>query len=287
LHDTQLADRQSAADVIRNGSSLSSQRSVEANGNNSDASLQVDANKLDQDLGVGPASPTTQALQDYHHAAAKDLQERKEAAEERRRNKSMEKLPAPSSSDVEGQRVLTEAFCINRLDSIRQVVGSTKLGIFADGKDNSARAEQIAQFFGEFMRQNAEDDSPYFCVSAPILGRLMHTFRDDYLSRGTAAAVDFDLTQHVDEIVEKAKESMLEDSSAIRLHTKKPSLTSSKLFFQMLTHDWKRTLQHNKHISQRNSLESVMLLGSTVLRTKRHWMDIFRRFWKALSLRIL
>ncbi len=145
------------------------------------------------------------------------LQERKEAAEERRRNKRKEKLPAPSSSDVEGQRVLTEAFCINRLDSIRQMVGSTKLGIFADGKDHSARAEQIAQFFGEFMRQNAEDDSPYFCVSAPILGRLMHTFRDNYISRGTATAVDFDLTQHVDEIVEKAKESMLEDASAIRL----------------------------------------------------------------------
>ena len=168
FHDQHLADRQSAADVIRNGSSLSLLHSVEANGNNSTASLQVDASKLDENLGVGPASPTTQALQEYHNKAAKDLQERKEAAEERRKNKNKEKLPAPSSSDVEGQRVLTEAFCINRLDSIRQMVGSTKLGIFADGKDHSARAEQIAQFFGEFMRQNAEDDSPYFCVSAPI-----------------------------------------------------------------------------------------------------------------------
>jgi hypothetical protein len=220
LHDKHLADRQSAADVIRNGSSLSFQQSVEANGNNSNASLQVDASRLDENLGVGPTSPTTQALQEYHDTAAKDLQERKEAAEERRRNKRKEKLPALSSSDVEGQRVLTEAFCINRLESIRQMVGSTKLGIFADGKDHSARAEQIAQFFDEFKRQNADDDSPYFYVSVPILGRLIHTFKDNYLPRGTAIAVDFELTQHVDGIVEKAKVSMLEDASAIRLHTK-------------------------------------------------------------------
>ncbi len=148
------------------------------------------------------------------------MQERKEAAEERRRSRKREKLPAPSSSDVEGQRVLTEAFCINRLDSIRQMVGSAKLGVFADGKDNSARAEQIAQFFDELRRQNAEDDAPYFCVSAPILGRLLHTFRDDCISKSTSIAVDFELTQHVDGIVEKAKESMLEDASAIRLQTK-------------------------------------------------------------------
>jgi hypothetical protein len=41
LHDAHLADRQSAADVIRNGSSLTSQHSIEAIGNNANASLQV------------------------------------------------------------------------------------------------------------------------------------------------------------------------------------------------------------------------------------------------------
>ncbi len=39
LHDEHLADRQSAADVIRNGSSPTSLHSKEAIGNNSDASL--------------------------------------------------------------------------------------------------------------------------------------------------------------------------------------------------------------------------------------------------------
>jgi hypothetical protein len=45
LDDAHLADRQSAADVIRNGSSLTSQHLTEAIGNNSDASPQVDARK--------------------------------------------------------------------------------------------------------------------------------------------------------------------------------------------------------------------------------------------------
>ncbi len=44
LDDVHLADRQSAADVIRNGSFLSSSQSIEAIGNNADASPQVDAN---------------------------------------------------------------------------------------------------------------------------------------------------------------------------------------------------------------------------------------------------
>ena len=176
------------------------------------ASLQVDASKPDEKLGDCPTSPTTQALQVYQDNASKDIQGRKEAAEERRRNRKKEKLPAPSSGNVEGQRVLTEAFCINRLDSIRQMVGSLKLGVFADGKDHSARAEEIAHFFKEFMRQDAEDDIPYFCVSVPILGRLLHTFKDDYVSRSKAREVDCELTLHVDEIIEKAKECMMEEA---------------------------------------------------------------------------
>jgi hypothetical protein len=75
FHDKHLADRQSAADVIRNGSSLSLQHSVEANGNDSNASLQVDASKPDEKLGVCPTSPTTQALQEYQDNASKDIQE--------------------------------------------------------------------------------------------------------------------------------------------------------------------------------------------------------------------
>ncbi len=137
--------------------SLSSQHTIEAKGNNSDASLQVDTRKDAQEkkerrsyeegkqrqeeivqaaqvymdtfekLGNCPTSPNTQALEDYRVKALKDVQESKEAAENLKRNREKEKLPAPPSSNVEGQRVLREAFCINKLDSIRQMVGNSKL----------------------------------------------------------------------------------------------------------------------------------------------------------------
>jgi hypothetical protein len=238
LHDEHLADRQSAADVIRNGSSPTFLHSKEAIGNNSDASLQVDTRKDAQEkkrersdeerkqqqeevaraaqvymdkfekLADCPLSPNTQALKDYRDKALKDNQERKEAAEKLRRIREKEKPPAPLISNVEGQRVLREAFCINRLDSIRRMVGNSKLRAFADGKDHSAREEEITDFFKKFMRQNAEDGIPYFCVSAPILGRLLHTFKDDYISRGKATEIDCELTLHVDLIMNQAKESM-------------------------------------------------------------------------------
>jgi hypothetical protein len=63
------------------------------------------------------------------------------------------------------------------------MVGNSKLRDFADGKDCSTREEEITDFFKRFMRQNAEGGIPYFCVSAPILGRLLHTFKDDYITR--------------------------------------------------------------------------------------------------------
>ncbi len=171
-------------------------------------------------MGDRPSSPNTQALKEYRVQALKDVQERKEAAANLKRNREKEKLPAPLVSNAEGQRVLGEAFCINRLDSIRQMVGNSKLGSCANSKDGRARAEEISDFFRRFMRQNAEDSIPYFCVSAPILGRLLHTFKDDYISRRKATEVDCELTHHVDEIMEQAKESMTQDAVAIRMQTK-------------------------------------------------------------------
>ena len=148
-----------------------------------------------------------------------------EIAKRRQRNSKGKKKrksfqPAPPNNNVEGQRVLREAFCINRLDSIRQMVGNSKLRDFADGKDSSTREEEITDFFKRFMRQNAEDGCPYFYVSAPILGRLLHTFKDDYVTRAKATEVDCELTLHVDEIMEQARESMSKDAMAIRMQTK-------------------------------------------------------------------
>ncbi len=148
LDNAHLSDMQTAADTIRNGSSLSLSQLTEATGNNSDASPQVGTSldaprkkvkrtpeesrqlaestaraakiyqeKLDE-LGDCPLSPRTQALKDARNARI----ERVLAEANRFREQSQEKFPA--------QRVLSEAFCINRLDRIRKLAGNERLKDF-------------------------------------------------------------------------------------------------------------------------------------------------------------
>ncbi len=149
LDNAHLADMQTAADTIRNGSFLYLSQPTEAIGNNSDASPQVDTSldaprkggkrsweerrqlrettaqaakayreKYDK-LGDCPLSPRTQALKNDRDCQETEANRKEEGAQE--------KLPAPPGSNVVGQRVLSEAFCVNRLKEIRQLAGNTKL----------------------------------------------------------------------------------------------------------------------------------------------------------------
>jgi hypothetical protein len=118
------------------------------------------------------------------------------------------------------QRVLGEAFCINRLKEIRQLAGNAKLRDFTDGSDRDHREKEITHLFRRFLRENVEGDPPFFCVSAAILGRLIHTFKEEYISRDKVRRTAIELDLHVDEIVVgQAKESMSQDAIAIRMQT--------------------------------------------------------------------
>jgi hypothetical protein len=107
------------------------------------------------------------------------------------------------------QRVLGEAFCINRLDKIRHLAANAKLKDFTDGSDRNDREKEITHLFRRFLRENVEGDPPYFCVSAAILGRLIHTFKEECIAREAKALnASIELDLHVDDIVEQAKESI-------------------------------------------------------------------------------
>jgi hypothetical protein len=137
----------------------------------------------------------------------------------REKKEAKEKIPAPPSSNVEGQRVLSEAFCINRLKEIRQLAGNTKLKDFTDGFERDLREKEITHLFRRFLRENVEGDPPYFCVSAAILGRLIHTFKEEYIAKDKARRSSMELDLHVEELLGQAKESMSQDATAIRMHT--------------------------------------------------------------------
>jgi hypothetical protein len=112
--------------------------------------------------------------------------------------------------------VLSGAFCINRLEKICQLAGNAKLKELTNCSD---REKEITHLFRRFLRENVEGDPSYFCVSAEILGRLIHTFKEDYVTRAKALNVSIELDHHVDDVLEQAKESMSQDATAIRMQT--------------------------------------------------------------------
>ena len=121
------------------------------------------------------------------------------------------KLPA--------QRVLGEAFCITRLKEIRQLAGDLHLRDFTDGSNRDHREQEITHLFRRFLRGNGESDPPFFCVSAAILGRLIHTFKEEHITRDLERLASTELTNYVDEILQQSKDSLSQDAAAIRTKT--------------------------------------------------------------------
>jgi hypothetical protein len=83
---------------------------------------------------------------------------------------------------VPAQRVLGEAFCITRLKEIRQLAGNLHLRNFMDGSNRDHREREITHLFKRFLQENGPDDPPFFCVSAAILGRLIHIFKEEHIT---------------------------------------------------------------------------------------------------------
>jgi hypothetical protein len=71
--------------------------------------------------------------------------------------------------------------------------------------------------FRRFQRENNGGDPPYFCVSAEILGRLIHTFKEEYITKDKQRRITVELDLHVDEAIEEAKEVMSRELTAIQM----------------------------------------------------------------------
>jgi hypothetical protein len=166
----QLDGIQTAADLIRAGSSSSSSQPADPIRNNSDISLQVNEDK---------------------------------------------------EVKSQAQLVLGEAFCITRLKEIRQLAGNLYLRNFTDGANRDHREKEIQHLFRRFLRQNGPDNPPFFCVSAAILGRLIHTFKEEHISQDLHRHASDELTRYVDEVLQQSKDSLAQDAAAIRDRTQR------------------------------------------------------------------
>ncbi len=97
------------------------------------------------------------------------------------------------------------------------MAGNERLKDFINGSNREDREKDITLLFERFLRENVHGESSYFCVSADVLWRMMHTFKEEYVTRAKALTSSIELDHHVDEIVEQAKESMSQDATAIRM----------------------------------------------------------------------
>ncbi len=140
-----------------------------------------------------------------------------------KRFKDLELAKAQRSSGKQplpAQRVLTDAFCVNRLEEIRKLAGDSKLKDFTKGFERDVREEEISRVFKRFRCENVDGDPPYYCVSSPMMGRLAHTFREDYLDEDNVRRTSSQLALHANEITEEAKKSMQEEARIFKRRAK-------------------------------------------------------------------
>jgi hypothetical protein len=150
----------------------------------------------DQHLGL-PTDPIHQEFRAKRIAAV----ERELAKVKRFKDLELAKgQRPPGEQPLPPQRVLTEVFCVNRLREIRKLAGNSKLKDFTKGFERDVREEEISRVFKRFRCENVDGDPPYFCVSAAMMGRLIHTFKEEYLSRDKVRRTACELDLHVDEI---------------------------------------------------------------------------------------
>jgi hypothetical protein len=155
--------RQSAADMIRNGSSPPLSQSSDAKGIDSTAPSQVDPTSRTL-LSKEPKGPQ----RNYREALAlmqKDgtdtplpasLQEYKDQ-QDHEEKKAKRLATVPSSKDI-GQRVLGMTFCVNRLGAISRLAADSKLSDFTNIWAVNSRIDDVkgSHLFKRFQRLTVE-----------------------------------------------------------------------------------------------------------------------------------
>jgi hypothetical protein len=197
-----LANLQSVADVIRNGSSLSQSQTAEAKGINLDVPPQVDSSSgtLMSDKPRGKQGSMKEALTLFQKDGIKEplppvLQRYKDKQDGKEEES---KLSASGASKDIGQCVLGMTFCVNRRAEISRLADNSKLS------DTYKEVRDI-QLFKKFQRENDSGDPPYYCVTADIL-RTLHTFKEEYVTKDKERRMSVEFDLHVEEVVAEAKE---------------------------------------------------------------------------------
>ena len=210
-----------ATDVIRNGTSLLSSQAPSAERNNLVTLSQVDnttgARLSDKESERQRVLDKYIASWQRAHGEAplplvcqKHLDKKVRTEELTKHSGEQVALTVPAGSHLKGQPVLGMTFCVNRRKDIARLAGNAVLR----DEYTDLRTEPL---FEKFRQKNSSGDRPYYCVSEDILGRAIHTFQEEYVSKSKAQKLSEEFNIHVDEIVAEAKDSMSKEDVAIRM----------------------------------------------------------------------
>ncbi len=99
------------------------------------------------------------------------------------------------------------------------MAGDLHLRDFTDGANRDHREKEIQHLFRRFLRQNGPDNPHFFCVSSAMVGRLIHTFKEEHISQDLQRQASEEITRYVGEVLQQSKDSLSQDAAAIRTRT--------------------------------------------------------------------
>ena len=204
-------DLRLATDVIRNGTSLLSSQAPSAERNNLFALSQVGDTTGSR---LSDKESERQRVLDKHVVSwwnafgdAPLLPGLQKQLDMRVRTEELAK--AQEQVALKGQPVLGMTFCVNRRKEIARLAEDS---VLRDKYDLGTEP-----LFEKFRQKNSSGDRPYYCVSEDILGRAIHTFQEEYVSKSKAQQFSEEFNTHVAGIVAEAKDSMSKEAVAIRM----------------------------------------------------------------------
>ena len=227
--DAHDKDLRLATEVIRNGTPLLSSQTPSAERNNLVVPSQVDnasgsrsAEEEFDKLRVmdtlietwrndHPGAPLPRSYQKH---VDKSVMTEKLA----KHSKEQVALTVPANSHLSGQPVLGMSFFVNKRKEIARLAGNS---VLRDKYDLGSEP-----IFEKFRVKKSWDgawcigDRPYYCVSEDILGRAIHTFQEEYVSKSKAQRISEEFDIHVNEIVAESKDIMSKEAAAIRMRNR-------------------------------------------------------------------
>jgi hypothetical protein len=152
---------------------------------------------------------------------------------------SLEEMPAAFAAP---KSVMDMQYCVLHLDKFRKLAGKNNLGMFSDfwapdhknttplkpifvpEKLASGNEPLLARFYdgGQITDEGEADppNPPYFRISRELMGRVIHTLRQDYISDDELGRMSEEFKGHVKEVLTPLETTLVDSAARLEEHLK-------------------------------------------------------------------